>query len=622
MRWMRFACLVVVFLSLFSTAIAGNGNRLTYLDAFCDPYYVDRDTARLVTPQWIGEEGVEAAAILSIDDLSDPAVHETFLRPIIERLKQIDGRGPVSCMGTRIDVNLPIFQQWLKEGVSIEPHTYHHPCPCLQGDDFAKAKATYDQCVDQMCSLPNSKPVAFRMPCCDSMNSMSPRFYTEVFNKTTPGGNFLNINSSVFLLFTPGDPDLPPSIVRDEQGELRFDKYVPRDREFVNYVEDYPYPYVVARLCWELPSAMPDDWQGFNLQGAHHPITAGDMQAALDATVIQQGVYTLTHHAGRWIRNDQVIGLIDHAVQTHGKKVKFLNFREVDECLTKNLLGGVPLRAPNGHDNGVRVADLNADGYMDVVIGNENVRQTRVWSPEGNKWITGDFPVSLVDVDAEGNRHDAGVRFGILQKNGCASFLVRNEQVAGLWHFDGEKWTADARGLAGLELEGPVFTCRDGRDEGVRLCDLDLDGTCELIVGNPGRQAVFAWSDGGNAWRKLPFALPGGATIVDGQGRDAGLRLVDINGDGRLDVVFSGADRYLLHLFVSTAEGWSQKVLSGKQGDGAPIPMIVRADGTNNGAWFKYDHMWVQNEETGGREKPSQAVKRAYATLLSSPQGE
>ena len=42
--------------------------------------------------------------------------------------------------------------------------------------------------------MPNSKPVAFRMPCCDSLNTLSPRFYAEIFNKTTAKGNFLSID--------------------------------------------------------------------------------------------------------------------------------------------------------------------------------------------------------------------------------------------------------------------------------------------------------------------------------------------------------------------------------------------------------------------------------------------
>ena len=640
-HFVSFAYFVVILLALSVQTLAADGNRLTYLDASCDPYYAGLDTARLVTPQWIGDEGVEAAAILSNDDLRDAKHHEQFLRPIVERLKKIDGRGSFSCMGNKIDLDDPIYQKWFQEQVSVEPHTYHHPCPCLQGNDLAKAKSTYDQCVDQMFNLRGAQPVAFRMPCCDSMNSMSPRFYLEVFNKTTPAGNFLNINSSVFLLFTPNDPELPKSILYDEQKKLRFDKYVPRDREFVNYLEDYPYPFVVARLCWELPSAMPDDWQGFNIQDAHNPITVRDMMAAIDATVIKQGVYTLTHHVDRWIRKDQVVELIDHAVEKHGKKIIFLNFHEVYERLTKNLLGGVPLRAPNGQDNGVRILDLNNDGYMDVVIGNERVRQTRVWSPAKNQWITSDFPVAIVQekvpspaqrggglgrgpnhhspdstVQSFPDRHDAGVRFGILQKNGHASLLVRNDKTAGLWHFDGTNWIAAPNGLAGLQLDKPLFTARNGQDQGVRLCDLDLDGICELIVSNPSQQAVFARSTDGDAWKKLPFTLPAGATIVDAQGRDAGLRLVDINEDGHLDVVFSNADRYLLRTFTSMADGWSREVLAGKQSDDSPIPMIVRADGTNNGAWFKFGHMWIQNEQTGGRYKPSQAMKRSYATLL------
>ena len=615
-RFVSSAYFVVILLVFSVPTLAADGNRLTYLDASCDPYYAGLDTARLITPQWIGDQGVEAAAILSNDDLRDAEHHEQFLRPIVERLKKIDGRGSFSCMGNKIDLSDPIYQKWFQEQVSVEPHTYHHPCPCLQGSDLAKAKSTFDQCVDQMFNLRGARPVAFRMPCCDSMNSMSPRFYLEVFNKTTPAGNFLKVNSSVFLLFTPNDPELPKSILFDEQNKLRFEKYVPRDREFVNYIEDYPYPFVVARLCWELPSAMPDDWQGFNIQDAHNPITVRDMMAAIDATVIKQGVYTLTHHVDRWIRKDQVVELIDHAVEKHGKKIIFLNFHEVYERLTKNLLDGVPLRAANGQDNGVRILDLNADGYMDVVIGNEKVQKTRVWSPEKKAWTTTEFPVALVNVDADGNRHDAGVRFGVLQKNGFASILVRNGETAGLWHFDGQSWLPVAEGLAGLELDGPILTCRNKQDEGVRLCDLDRDGICELLVSNPRQQAAFAWSADRNAWAKLPFTLPAGATIVDSQGRDAGLRLVDIDEDGHLDVVFSNAERYLLQTFVSMADGWSRQVLAGKQVDDGPIPMIVRADGTNNGAWFKYGHMWVQNEETGGRVKPSQAVKRTYAALL------
>ncbi len=614
--------LLAVLWAAVASAAAGDGNRLAYLDQFCNPYYPGLQAARLTVPQWIGEADVQAVVVLSIDDMSNPAPYENYLRPILDRLKQIDGRAPVSIMTMHVEPNHPQLQAWLAEGLSIEAHTYDHPCPCLQGDDFDRAKATYDRSIDQLWQIPNTAPIAFRMPCCDSMNSMSPRFFAEIFNRTTPAGNFLRVNSSVFTLLTPNDPSLPRELVFDEDGRQRFNKYVPRDRNFVNYIEDYPYPYVIGRLCWEIPSAIPDDWQGHNRVGPHDPTTLADMKAALDATVLKQGVFTLTFHPGAWIRSDQVVELVGHAVAGRPGKVKFLNFREVHERLTQHLLGGHPLRTSDGRDNGVRVLDVNHDGYMDVVIGNEKALQTRLWNPETGRWTLADFPVPLVGIDRQGNRYDGGVRFGVLKEDGHASILVRAQDAAGLWHFDGRRWVEDPHGLDGLEIDGavfnsPVFTSTAGRDRGVRLHDLDGDGRCELIVGNPDQRAVFRWQPDRGGWKRLPFALPESTVIVDAEGRDAGLRLVDVDVDGHPDVVFSNAERYIVARFTSIDEGWSQTMLAGRPGDATEIPPIVRADGTNNGAWFKYNHMWVQNEQTGGKT-PDQMQSRHFTDLLGT----
>ena len=340
------------------------GNRLAYLDGPCDPYYVGRDTAKLITPQWIGEEGVEAVIVLAINDLGDPVQYEAFLRPIFERLKKIDGRA-----GEHHDHQgespPPALEEMVRRGSEPWAHTIDHPCPCLGKGDFRKAKATYDDCVDRLKQeIPEARTVAFRMPCCDSMNSASPRFYAEIFARTTPAGKFLEMDSSVFQVFTADDPALPREIVQEGDSRPRFAKYLPKEREFVNYVENYPYPYVIDRLCWEMPSPSPDDWQGNNLNRPRSPITIRDMKAAIDATVIKQGTFTLTFHPHmhNWITKEQVVGLIDHVVAKHGKKVKFLNFREVYERLTKNLLGGHPLRTANGQDNGVRWSTSTATG--------------------------------------------------------------------------------------------------------------------------------------------------------------------------------------------------------------------------------------------------------------------
>jgi putative membrane-bound dehydrogenase-like protein len=556
----------------------------------------------LITPQWVGEDGVQAVVILAIDDMRDPKKYEAFLTPILNRLKKIDGRAPLSIMTNKVNPNDPQLQSWLKEGLSLETHTIDHPCPLLAGGDLNKAKSTYDRCVDLMSAIPGNQPVAFRMPCCDSMNSLSPRFFTEIFNKTTPNKKFLTVDSSVFNLITSNDPDLPRELVIDPDGQDKFHKYIPYDRSFVNTIENYPYPYIIGRLCWEFPCVVPSDWEANHYHKPNNPVTVRDLKAALDAVVLKKGTFNLVFHPHGWIRNDQIVDLIDHAVAKHGKKVKFLSFREAQERLTEHLLGGQPLRATDGGDNGVRLLDLNNDGYLDVVIGNRNVRQTRLWSPKTNSWIIGDFPVPLVDVNESGDRWETGVRFGVIRPDGHATLLVRSKlaeaKIDGAWHYDDDNWVKDSALLTGLELAGrPVFTSLDKLDCGVRLRDLDKDGKCELIVCNDQQNVIFSWSSEANSWVKLPFALPSGTRIVNADGKDAGLRFMDVDEDAHEDVIFSNDESYSIHLFDSMEKGWARKALAGKRGDKNEIPLISR-HGTNNGVWFHSRQLWVQNEHT------------------------
>lgn len=612
----------------FASPTTYDANRLTYLDEFSNPYWANHTTARLATEQWIGEPGVEFAIVLSVDDMSDHTPFENYLRPILERLKQIDGRAPVSIMSNRPDPNQPHLQTWLKEGLSIETHTLHHPCPLLHGGNFPLAAANFHGCVDLLSRVPNSVPVCFRMPCMDSINSVSPRFYAEIFNHKSDEGRFLTMSSSVMVLYTEGDPDQPAGYATDPDGRGRFAKYVAGNAGWVNYLENYPYPFVIGKIAWELPTFVPDDWQGQHLQGNGNPGTVADMKAAIDATARKHGVYTMTFHTANWIFNHQIVDVIDHAVNTYGSRVKFLNFREVQDRLNRNMLAGHPIRNPQtGQDNGVRILDINNDGYMDVVIGNDNARITRIWDPQAKKWNTTDFPVPIVTTDAQGITRETGVRFGVIQPGcepeqklpGYACFLVINEKMRTGYYFNGSRWVELPELARGLEANGPIFTSRDGVDRGVRLRDLDNDGICELIVANDTQSAVFQWLACKKTWAKQAITLPQDTAIVDAQGRDAGLRFVDVDQDGHADVVFSNADRYSLHLFRSMETGWSIRALSGNRGQAdatREIPMIVRADGTNNGAWFLHGYMWVQNEDTAGM--PNLVDRRSFDQLLAT----
>ncbi len=147
----------VLLVALATTSLAADGNRLAYLDA-SDPFYASRPFPKLVTPQWVGEEGVEAVVILSIDDMREHERWEAFLRPILERLKQIDGRAPVSIMTCQIDPRQPHLQKWLAEGLSLETHTYRSSLPAVaKRETWPPPSRTYERCVDQMDAVPGSR---------------------------------------------------------------------------------------------------------------------------------------------------------------------------------------------------------------------------------------------------------------------------------------------------------------------------------------------------------------------------------------------------------------------------------------------------------------------------------
>ena len=111
--------------------------------------------------------------------------------------------------------------------------------------------------------------------------------------------------------------------------------------------------------------------------------------------------------------------------------------------LTENLLGGHPLRNAEGGDNGVRVLDVDNDGYMDAVIASDADSATRIWNPATRQWQETSFPVALVHNGGQPPVADNGVRFGVLRPDGRASVLMHAEQQ-GVWHYVDGQWVQDA----------------------------------------------------------------------------------------------------------------------------------------------------------------------------------
>ncbi len=588
--WSRTLLLIVV--TRFLAAAPSPGDRFAYLDER-SPFYVSASFPKLTTPMWFGEAGVDAAIILSIDDMRDPEKYRAYLEPILRRLQEVEGgKSPLSIFTNTVDPAHPQLQKFLEMGVRFDVHTRTHPCPLL-GSTLDKAIDETIGCTADLARIPGGAPAAFRMPCCDSINSSSPRFFSEILPRRTADGQFLRADSSVAMFL-------------DEKDRA----YAP----FPNYAATaigYPYPYVIGNLIWEFPIIVPTDWQAQHRRGPFHPDTVADMKANIDTIVEARGVYTLCFHPHGWIRNDQIVELIDHAVAKYGRRVRFVHFHEALDRIEKNLLGRIPLRDSYGGDNGVRLLDVDADGFIDVVIGkpskgNKDAErgETRLWNPRTNRWRVIDFPFRIIDYGHGKHLLRTGVSFGVLQPSGRASACRLDDNwETSLAHFDGNKWVETSWVPLNKVTAAPKLPLRYAKptlDRGARLRDVDRDGFSDILINNEIQNLAYRWDLSLGEFQPLPFALPRPGGILDSSRRDGGLRFWDIDLDGDLDVVLSNDDESYAYLFEGPTKGWSRRVFHGPAGGVGALPKIVSA-GEDRGAWFQDGTMYVANEETAKR---------------------
>lgn len=237
-------------------------------------------------------------------------------------------------------------------------------------------------------------------------------------------------------------------------------------------------------------------------------------------------------------------------------------------------------------DSGSRFIDINGDGRVDIlwsVMGTDGVINSSTRINTGDGWVIDPnyaliYPIQrtvatnthvdagsrLIDINGDGlldqiyGRFDGSVYIEGVAINTGTGF---QEHAA---YSDIAKVT-DIYNDVAFDL---VDDTRVGQDTGSRLIDVNGDGLVDIVKFGLYRPWPYtdnvpvAFLNTGNGWEKS-LAYEPKFPIVDGSGKDTGSRFVDINNDGLIDQIYSRYTKDVTGVYhsefgaaINTGTGW------------------------------------------------------------------
>jgi len=260
-----------------------------------------------------------------------------------------------------------------------------------------------------------------------------------------------------------------------------------------------------------------------------------------------------------------IIQLYQKADGSYIKNVCLSNGIKIDNC-DNNFTDTIPnayFSSATGESMGTRLADINADGLIDIIqlYNPDNsyyggVPQRYAWINTGSGFTAYAYNHTLPDAYFTGSDgKDMGTRLADINGDGWVDliqlYIPNNLDYGGVPQKRVHLNSALGFGSGYTVSLDVYFADQDGEDMGTRLADINGDGLVDLIqIYNPdihygGAPQSQVWLNNGGNFVASTYAVPH-TFFTDGDGKDMGSRLADINGDGLPDLIqmFQSSSHY------------------------------------------------------------------------------
>jgi hypothetical protein len=224
-----------------------------------------------------------------------------------------------------------------------------------------------------------------------------------------------------------------------------------------------------------------------------------------------------------------------------------------------------------------QAADLNGDGRLDIVTGDGNGAANVVWfenPAKGGDWVRrtvgthGNWvhDIEVADFDGDGHRdvltHGNGTHLWYGSAGGQwfdrnLSSTDKTKEGIGIGDIDGDGridfvqggwWFRNPGGRAAPWQSYPFAAGHDGGSFSAAIGDIDADGRADVALAEQHKRSELVWYRAPADARQGPWIKH----VLDADIGAHKLHLVDLNGDGRLDIV-AGLELAELRTYINRA---------------------------------------------------------------------
>ncbi|OIR25076.1 FG-GAP-like repeat-containing protein, partial [Bathymodiolus thermophilus thioautotrophic gill symbiont] len=328
------------------------------------------------------------------------------------------------------------------------------------------------------------------------------------------GVRFLDVNGDGLLDYVRGDDGYKKVYLNTGSGWQLSTSFVLPQPIVSDYDFIYRYCYTVVSINLLVETIEWRECTNYDKTASNRP--SGMHFAELNGDGLVDIVYGKDNHKKAYLNNGT------NWVENHNLAIPINITKTITRRLTHKEHAGYKQMS-------VRIVDINNDGLSDIIKAHDNIRTTYI--NQGNGWQSSSNYALPKPIQTSVYSYSSPVVLLDINGDGLVDMLYGKDNDRSVYLNTGKGWST----AHNFTLPEAILTS-DNEDTGIRFVDINSDGLVDVVNGFNTNRKVYL-NKGGKWVRNYNYQIP--VQTVNSDHKDAGMRFIDLNSDGLIDIIKS-----------------------------------------------------------------------------------